>query len=249
MRTQEEVLHIKELHESGKNQSEISRLTGIPRATVREWIDRDFQTKFNVPKPGPEQYITLDKYKQYVYILGAYLGDGYIATHPRTYAMRIATNSKDTSIYERQQRCLQHIFPNPVRILKRTGANCVEVKMYGSYLPTVFPQHGIGEKHTRKISLADWQVNITRQYPEFLIAGLIDSDGSRYIHTDTQKKYQYPNYQFTNMSEDIKDIFCEHCDLAGIYYTRTEHKNVYMRKKDNVEFIDNLLESVYTDLQ
>jgi hypothetical protein len=246
MRTKEEVAQVKSLYEKGVSKRAIAKETGIPRGTVYSIINRGFETKFKTPSYNPHDYITPDKYKHYAYALGCYLGDGCISKHPRTYVIRIATNSNDVDIISRQQRVLEFLFPNPVNVCKRE-CNCVDIKMYGSYLPTVFPQHGTGLKHKRKIKLEDWQLDICDKHPEFLFAGLVDTDGCRYIHT--QKKYQWPTYQFTNMSEDIKDIFEKCCKLLGIKYSRTNHKNMYMRSAKNVQYIDNLLESVYTDLQ
>lgn len=47
--------------------------------------------------------------------------------------------------------------------------------------------------------------------------GLIQTDGSRYIHSTNGRKYV--RYNFTNASEDICTMLCTACDLLNIHYT------------------------------
>ena len=54
--------------------------------------------------------------------------------------------------------------------------------------------------------------------PEPFLHGLIDSDGWRGVNRVHIKgrEHEYPRYQFSNRSQDIKDIFTRTCDLLGI---------------------------------
>ena len=38
--------------------------------------------------------------------------------------------------------------------------------------------------------------------------------------------YEYPRYFFSNLSEDIRRIFCEHCELLGIRWTQSNPRNI-----------------------
>jgi hypothetical protein len=51
----------------------------------------------------------------------------------------------------------------------------VEVYCYSKSWPCLFPQHGPGKKHQRRIVLTDWQTTPADRWPEQLARGLIHS--------------------------------------------------------------------------
>jgi hypothetical protein len=111
-----------------------------------------------------------------------------------------------------------------------------------------FPQHGPGRKHTREIRLVDWQRDLTRRHPRELIRGLIHSDGCRAINRFRKElpsgrtaSYAYVRYFFTNLSDDIRQIFCEHCELLGIRCTRSSFKNVSVSHRDSVAILEEFV--------
>lgn len=113
---------------------------------------------------------------------------------------------------------------------------------------SLFPQHGPGKKHERRIELVDWQSLITREYTREFIRGLIHSDGSRCINRFSVKlpsgrvgRYAYPRYFFTNYSADIRGIFCEHCDLLGIRWTQSNPRNLSVSHRDSVALLDSFV--------
>jgi hypothetical protein len=55
------------------------------------------------------------------------------------------------------------------------------------------------------------------RHPEALLRGLIHSDGCRFTNTGTN--WRHPRYSFSNLSGDIRRLFCEGCDLLGIHST------------------------------
>lgn len=81
-----------------------------------------------------------------------------------------------------------------------TPKNYVEVHAYSKSWPCLFPQHGAGKKHERKIELTDWQEELVDLVPALLIRGLIHSDGCRFINTG-RGGWSAPRYVFTNFSE------------------------------------------------
>jgi hypothetical protein len=95
---------------------------------------------------------------------------------------------------------------------------CTDVKSTSKHWPCLFPQHGPGRKHERKIELADWQRAIAARYPDHLARGLIHSDGCRFTNRvrrplkDGDKWYEYPRYMFKNESADILGICGEALD-------------------------------------
>jgi hypothetical protein len=82
-------------------------LTGIPRSTVRDWRNgaraqrRDDLHDFSA-LPAPE----------YSYLLGMYLGDGYIARHRRgVWRLRISMDANYPCIIEDCRRAMKALIP------------------------------------------------------------------------------------------------------------------------------------------
>ncbi|MGE5282824.1 MAG: hypothetical protein ACM3N0_10980 [Chloroflexota bacterium] len=93
-----------------------------------------------------------------MYLLGLYLGDGCISRAPRdVYKLRIALDRRYPQIIEECVAAMQAVVPwNRVRP-QTTNKGYVEVHAYSKTWLCLFPQHGAGKKHERKIALADWQ--------------------------------------------------------------------------------------------
>jgi hypothetical protein len=81
----------------------------------------------------------------------------------------------------------------------------LDVSSYWKHWPCLFPQHGLGHKHERRIALVPWQQRIVDARPDQLVRGLIHSDGSRHINRIKHPKrtYEYVRYEFSNRSADI----------------------------------------------
>ena len=101
------------------------------------------------------------------------------------------------------------------------------------------PQHGPGPKHKRRIELEAWQWIHVEDNPELLLRGLIHSDGHRFINTG--RRWRHPRYGFTNVSTDIKHIFCETCDLLGLRWTKSGPKTIYVSRKADVARMDEFI--------
>ena len=54
-------------------------------------------------------------------------------------------------------------------------------------------------------------------------------------------EYSYVRYFFSNLSEDIKDIFCEHCDLAGVLWSRANARHVSVHDRGSVALLDEFV--------
>jgi hypothetical protein len=109
-----------------------------------------------------------------------------------------------------------------------------------------FPQHGGGPKHLRAIELVPWQRSITQRYPRE--RGLIHSDGCRTMNRFKTKlpsgrvaTYEYPRYFFSNLSEDIRLIFCEHCERLGIRWTQSNARNISISHRTSVALMDEFI--------
>jgi hypothetical protein len=100
--------------------------------------------------------------------------------------------------------------------------------VYNRHLPCVFPQHGPGKKHERRIVLETWQRNHVESAPWPFIRGCIRTDGCAFVNrTDIHrpKPYEYLSYEFSNMSRDIVDLFVEACDRVGVFTRLTRNSS------------------------
>lgn len=145
------------------------------------------------------------------------------------------------------ERVVRAVFPeNAVCLARKTG--CHDVKVYSKHLSCMFPQHGPGKKHDRKIALEPWQQEIVDAHPWDFVRGLIHSDGCRITNWTTRlvggvrKRYEYPRYFFTNKSDDIRDLFTRTLDALGVGWTHcTRHGNpfnVSVARKADVALMD-----------
>jgi hypothetical protein len=143
--------------------------------------------------------LPVDRWCNYSYLLGMYLGDGYLCRVRRTYRLEVSLNRKDERGIGRVGRAISAVLPG-TRVGLRAHGTAVVVTSYSNQWP-LFPQHGIGRKHLRRICLRLWQRRIVGQYPEDFIRGCIDSDGCR--HRRVVKGHDYPAYSFRNHSDDM----------------------------------------------
>jgi hypothetical protein len=51
----------------------------------------------------------------------------------------------------------------------------------------------------------------------------------------------YPRYYFSNVSEDIKAIFCEHLDLLGIEWKRNGPMSISIARRAAVAKLDEFV--------
>jgi len=114
------------------------------------------------------------------------------------------------------------------------------VNSYSKHWRCLFPQHGPGRKHQRKIALEPWQREICDRYPWRLLRGLIHSDGCRSMNRIKHPKrtYAYPRYQFCNHSDDIRTLLCEYCDKVGVEWRRMNRWNISVARRDSVALMD-----------
>jgi hypothetical protein len=106
----------------------------------------------------------------------------------------------------------------------------------------LFPQHGPGFKHSRPIRLQPWQDAIAlERHPQQFVRGLIHSDGCRSVNrvrNATGRWYDYPRYQFSNRSDDIRDLFTSACDALGIDWRQMNRFTVSVARHDSVAALD-----------
>lgn len=178
----------------------------------------------------------------YAYLLGLYLGDGHVAAFPRTLCLRIYLDSSYPEIVEACRKAMAAVMPfNPPNAMPSNG--CTIVQSYSKQWACLLPQHGAGPKHRRPIALCSWQREITEQHPRELVRGLLHSDGSRSLNTVRRngREYAYPRYSFSNRSEDIKRILCDHLDLLGVAWRRAGNYTISIARREAVARLDEFV--------
>lgn len=251
----EQVVRALALGDEGLTATAISRTLGIPRRTVHEWLHGrvprgHLGLKNLCAACGHAPHEPDGLPPTYLYILGIYLGDGCISSHPRgVYRLRIFLDAKYPEIIDEVTAAIRAIRPrNSVGRQGRASEfarradpalTTIELSSYSRAWPCLLPQHGPGMKHERAIELADWQAQLVERDPRLLLRGLIHSDGCRGINTG-RGGWRNPRYSFSNRSQDILRIFTRACEAAGLHYTTCPH-TVYVSRKADVARMDEFV--------
>ncbi|MGY3335695.1 hypothetical protein ACVW0K_001794 [Streptomyces filamentosus] len=237
----------------GTGNADVARRLNVPLGTVGYWKHMDRAKRGECP--GREVPVCprcdgreLDM-PAYAYLLGLYLGDGHIV-HNR--AMRVPSLSifcTDTwpGLVDACVDAMQSVIPgNRATTVQRKG--CKEIKISFKHLPCLFPQHGPGKKHERVIALEAWQQEIVDAHPWKFVRGLIHSDGCRITNWTTRliggerKRYEYPRYFFTNVSDDIRLLYTNALDRLGVEWTHCTRAgrpyNISVARKASVALMD-----------
>jgi hypothetical protein len=117
---------------------------------------------------------------------------------------------------------------------------CVYVESAWRSWPCLFPQHGSGRKHLRRIELVDWQREIVDAQSGEFLRGLIHTDGWRGLNRVRVegRDYAYPRYQFSNRSDDIRKLFTDACDLLGVEWRQWTRYHVSVARRESVAILD-----------
>ncbi len=253
MRSFQEVRHVEDLVAAGLNDCAISRLTGLPRTTVRDWRRTYRWTSVDACRLRPDTCDACghpshrfdELSDQYVYLLGLYLGDGYIVHHRRgVFRLTITLDARYPGIVTECREAITSVMPaGRVGLQFRFGGTCAWVTNSSKQWPCLIPQHGTGRKHQRPIQLTEWQTGLVEKYPREFLRGLIHSDGCRFInmirHGDMT--YEYPGYNFSNRSDDIRQMFVFACDLLGIEWRAMGRWQLSVARRASVALLDEFI--------
>jgi hypothetical protein len=243
--------------EEGLGARSVAQLLDLSVGTVRDWHagklpahSRPQADEASAPaceECGQDVHDFTSLSREYVYLLGLYLGDGTISRHRRgVYRLRIFLDMKYPDIVDECATATQSVMPGSRVERLLTPSNCFQVSSYSRAWPCYFPQHGPGPKHTRLIWLRAWQEELVDRWPEALIRGLIQSDGSRFINTG-RGGWRNPRYCFTNVSPEICTIFCAACDRVDLRWTKALPRTqsaairIYVSRKDDVARMDEFV--------
>ncbi|MFE9395996.1 helix-turn-helix domain-containing protein [Streptomyces flavidovirens] len=245
--------HALTLLTQGRSLNSVSKQTGISRSAIREWqvrfepLPRMLGQAAPCPRCLPVPGVPADT-ASYSYLLGLYLGDGCISSHRSGgYYLRIACADAWPGLIDLCKNAITAVRPeDSAYALQREG--CVMVTSYGRHWPCLFPQHGPGKKHERRIALEEWQQAVVDAHPWEFVRGLIHSDGCRITNWTTRlvggetKRYEYPRYFFTNTSVDILRLFTDTLDALGVHWRPSRQsraaQSVSVAKRASVALMD-----------
>jgi hypothetical protein len=216
----------------------------VPRSTVREWLAGTLPGNRGTGScAGCGGVHPLELPDSYVYLLGMYLGDGCLSAHRRgVFKLRIALDAKYPAVVVECERAMQDAMPRSRTnaVVHEPNGTWVELYSYSKGWPCLFPQHGPGKKHDRPIRLARWQKALVERRPDLLLRGLLHSDGCRF-HNTGRGGWSHPRYAFTNMSADIRRIFCAACEQLALHWTASGGRTIYVSRKADVARLDRFV--------
>ena len=221
------------------NDREIADLSGVSQNTVGRWR-RSGQPPSICWKPAHTQ--------SYGYLLGLYLGDGCLSVSQGRVVLRVSLDLRYRRVIEDCQAAMILTMPDRrVSQVRSSSGECIQVQVCGKLWLHAFPQHGPGRKQERKIALEPWQQEIVSRYPGEFVRGLIHSDGCRTINrfrttlpSGRVAEYAYARYFFSNLSADIRALFCATCDQLGVRWTLSNPRNVSVAHRPSVARLDEI---------
>jgi hypothetical protein len=185
--------------------------------------------------------------RSYAELLGWYLGDGWLSRGRRdVFNLHVVNDQKYVALNEGIFALMREVKPGS-RPHSRQVRGAVVITVSWKHWPCLFPQHGPGRKHTRPITLEDWQRDVVTAHPAALLRGLFHSDGCRTRNwttrtiADVTRRYEYPRWQFSNRSADIRDICIAALDLVGVPWRRSGPWVISVSRRDAVAHLDALI--------
>lgn len=232
---------------SGLSDYKIAAITGVKRATVRNWRMAAHPPQ-TVQRAELAAAWSVSDGASYCYLLGAYLGDGTVNVQKGVW-LQIVNDRRYSGISGGILAAMATTFPGrPPRVHPSSCGESDVLCISHPAIPQAFPQHGPGRKHLRPITLVDWQLALTHAHPGSLLRGLIHSDGCRVVNRFRTKlpsgrvaEYSYVRYFFTNLSSDIRRIFVEHAGLLGVRVTQSNHRNLTVSRRDSVAILERIV--------
>jgi hypothetical protein len=241
------------LSSAGVLDRENARICGVSTAAIRHWRSgrrRNPEKQLRQPSCPLCDGAALNR-SAYAYLLGLYLGDGSISRGRRdVYALSIACADAWPGLIVAAKTALSEVMPaSKVFCVQRVG--CTEVQSTSRHWPCLFPQHGPGRKHTRKIQLQQWQLAIVAELPGDFIRGLIHSDGCRTLNrvhrqlSGGDRWYEYPRYMFSNESKDILTLCGQTLDQLGVAWRYCRPNLISVARREAVALMDEFVGPKY----
>ena len=238
--------------DAGMSDRDNAELHGVAVKTIRRW--RRLYQRRGLPRGQGHLLATCPRCAEaaldgpaYAELFGWYLGDGHISRGRRdVFNLHIYNDVAYPLDNARIQELMRAVKPGS-RPHTRLVPGCVVTTVSWKHWPCLFPQHGPGRKHERVLGMQDWQWAVVEQHPADFLRGLFHSDGARVRNWTTRmvdgerKRYDYPRWQFVNVSTEIMAWCCEALDLVGVEWRRSNHKTISVSRRASVARLDALI--------
>jgi hypothetical protein len=172
----------------------------------------------------------------YAFLLGGYLGDGSIVrVNNARQSMRLSVSLDDRmpDIQRAFAIALGRLLPTvSVRRHQRVGSS--DITAHHHHLPCLFPQHGPGRKHHRRLLFEPWQIRLAHLHAWEVLRGLILTDGCTFTNWTTTggRRYEYLTYDLANRSEDVLWLALELSEALGLVPTESARGIRWARRDD-----------------
>ena len=182
----------------------------------------------------------------YAALFGYYLGDGSVSTFRGGARLRISCDRTYPRIIDDVSDLIRAVRPEG-QVFHVRAPGAIVVQSNWKHWTCLFPQHGPGRKHERALGMAPWQREIWEAYPAAFLRGLFHSDGCRAKNwtrrrvAGEMKRYDYPRWQFTNHSAEIRGWCCEALDLVDIAWRQSNWKTISVSTRADVAQLDELI--------
>lgn len=250
-----DIRRVELLSTDGLSDYEVARRTRVPRSTVQRWRRVGPPTRRRpradladrCPTCGqPHQGVDELPGGPYAYLLAQYLGDGTIyktGRHSQARTLRISSDAVYPGIIHECSVVIGQVRGKRPSLRAHPDKRMVEIVSSWTAWPCLLPQHGAGRKHSRTIELASWQRAVVDAYPGPFLRGLIHSDGWRGINRVHVKgrTYEYSRYQFSNRSDDIRQLFVYACELLGVAWRPWGRYHISVARRDAVRLLDQFV--------
>lgn len=238
--------------DEGMSDAENATRHGVAVKTIRRW--RRLYQRRGLPRgqthcaaPCPRcARADLDG-DAYAELLGWYLGDGSISKQRRgVQGLHVVNDARCPEDIAHLADLMRRVKPGS-RPHTRCVSGAVIVTTSWKHWTCLFPQHGPGRKHERSMALEPWQRSIVARHPGAFLRGLFHSDGCRVRNWATKlvggelKRYDYPRWQFTNLSADVRELCCWALDLVDIAWRQSSWQTISVSRREAVTSLDALI--------
>jgi hypothetical protein len=183
----------------------------------------------------------------YAELLGWYLGDGHITEGRRdVFNLHVSNDLRYPDLNAHILDLMRRVKPGSRPHTRRVPGAVVSTVSW-KHWTCLFPQHGPGRKHERPIVLAEWQRDVVTAHPADFLRGLFHSDGCRAKNWATRtvrgerRRYEYPRWQFTNRSDDIRALCCWALDLVEVPWRPSGAWVVSVSRREAVARLDAMI--------
>jgi hypothetical protein len=245
----------KTLSDLGILDRENAAICGVSVASIRHWRcgrrrNSSRRHGHDAPRCPRCDGLPLDE-RAYAYLLGLYLGDGYLLLGRKgVWLLSITCCDAWPGLMEQARLTMSAVMPSS-KVFDRAKVGCTDIKSTSKHWLCLFPQHGPGRKHQRKIELEPWQERIVAEYPGDFARGLFHSDGCRAINRvrrplkDGDRWYEYPRYFFVNHSADIHRLCGEALDRLEVLWLFSKPTTISVARGKSVARLDQFVGPKY----